>query len=82
MPKGTVYFYHKTQLPIVIDLCMLNNDYTYSFSLRKMNLKSTSKHIEELFFEIDANFNSILKNLLNNISGFIRNGIEKFINNN
>ena len=61
IPKGAAYFYHKTHIPIIIGFCMLNNDYTYSFSLKKMSLNTDPKDIEKLFIEIGTVYNTILE---------------------
>ena len=61
IPKGAAYFYHKTHIPIIIGFCMLNNDYTYSFSLKKMKLNTKPKDIEKLFIEIGTAYNNILE---------------------
>ena len=43
---------------------MLNNDYTYSFSLKKMELNTDPKDIEKLFIEIGTAYNTILESAI------------------
>ena len=62
IPKGAAYFYHKTQLPIIIGFCMLNNDNTYTFKLEKLVFDNKYENIEELFKEVGIKYNTILEN--------------------
>ena len=62
IPKGAAYFYHKTQLPIIIGFCMLNNDNTYTFKLEKLVFDNKYENIEELFKEVGIKYNAILEN--------------------
>jgi len=62
IPKGAAYFYYKTQLPIVIGFCILNNDNTYTFKLEKLVFDNKYENIEELFKEVGIKYNAILEN--------------------
>ena len=62
IPVGAAYFYHKTQLPIIIGFCMLNNDNTYTFKLEKLVFDNKYENIEELFKEVGIKYNTILEN--------------------
>jgi len=61
IPKGSAYFYYKTQCPIAIGFCMLNKDYSYTFKLKMIDLKTNPKNIEDLFIEVNTIYSKLLE---------------------
>jgi len=56
VPKGAAFFHHKTRAPIAVGFCILNDNYSYDFSLRYISNTNINKNIENLFKDIGRKF--------------------------
>ena len=61
IPKGAAFFHHKTKAPIAVGFCILNDNYSYDFSLRYINKSNSDNNIENLFKDIGENFSLSLE---------------------
>ena len=61
VPKGAAYFNYKTKCPIVVGFCILNQDYSYDFKLRYLDIESSNDNIDDLFKTVGQKFSDILE---------------------
>ncbi len=61
VPKGAAFFHHKTRAPIAVGFCILNDNYSYDFSLRYISNININHNIENLFKDIGGKFSLALE---------------------
>ena len=61
IPKGAAYFHYKTKCPIVVGFCILKEDFSYEFKLRKIEIEENFDNTEDLFFSIHQTYSSLVE---------------------
>ena len=61
IPKGGAYFHYKTKCPIVVGFCILKEDFSYEFKLRKIEIEENFDNTEDLFFSIHQTYCALLE---------------------
>ena len=61
IPKGGAYFHYKTKCPIVVGFCILKEDFSYDFKLRKIEIEENFDNTEDLFFSIHQRYSFLVE---------------------
>lgn len=61
VPKGAGYFHFKTNIPIVVGFCIMNNDFSYNFKLKPLSIDKKVKDFNDICDIVNNEYSRILE---------------------